>query len=148
MSTIREPGAASSDELRRRETFLEHLAHLIDNVETWGRQADWSTRRIEKTLHEPSGTYSAPGLLLQKEFCRILLDPIGSSSFGDEGIVDLYRMPEYDDVARLYFRDGQWRLRFTFPDAATTTKISDEASPPFSMEAFNRVLETMTRDAA
>lgn len=147
MSTIREPQAAVSDEIYRRELFLEHLARLIDNVEAWGREADWATRRIDKTIREPSGSYSAPGLLMQKEFCRVLLDPIGSSSFGDEGIVDLYRMPEYDDVARLHFRDGQWRLRFTSPDVATT-EISGGSSPPLSVENFKRVLETMARDAS
>lgn len=148
MSTTRESPVASSDENRRRENFLAHLGGLIDNVEAWARDADWSTRRIDKTMREASGTYPATGLLMQKEFCRILLDPIGSSSFGDEGVVDLYRMPEYDDVARLYFSDGQWRLHFVFAGGPATAEINDETSPPISADLFNRVLETMSRNAA
>ena len=148
MSTIRQPAVESNDAIRRRERFLAHLASLIDEVEAWAREADWSTRRIEKTLREASGSYSAPGLLMQKEFCRILLDPIGSSSFDDEGVVDLYRMPEYDDVARLYYSDGQWRLHFVFPGREPMAEISDETSPPLSADLFHRVLETISRNAA
>lgn len=147
MSTIRQPAVEADDDVTRRERFLTHLTKLIDDAERWARSADWSTRRIDKTMHEASIAYPAPGLLMQKEFCRILLDPIGSSSFGDEGVVDLYRMPEYDDVARLYFSDGQWRLHFVFPGDAATAEISDETSSPLSPDLFNRVLETIIRNA-
>lgn len=147
MSTAKQSNTDSVASSGDRERFLNHLARLIDLVETWARQSDWSTRRIEKTVRDELGEYSAPGLLMQKEFCRVLLDPIGSSSFGDEGVVDLYRMPEYDDVARLYFSEGQWHIHFVFPGAATTGEISNDTSPPLSTTLFNSVLETMTRNA-
>lgn len=148
MSSVKQTSLGTADEAVRHERFLTHLNELIYNVERWARGSDWSTRRIEKTLREAAGTYLAPGLLMQKEFCRVLLDPIGSSSFGDEGVVDLYRMPEYDNVARLYFSDGQWRLHFVFPGDASKSEINDGSSQPLSAILFNRVLETISRDAA
>lgn len=131
-----------------REAFLSRLADLADRIESWARMADWSTRRIDKAMRDAQGSYSAPGLLMQKEFCRILLDPIGTSSFGDEGVADLYRMPEYDDVARLYFSDGQWRVHFGFPGSIVPADISDATSPPLSQELLNNLLEAMSRHAA
>ncbi len=85
---------------------------------------------------------------MQKEFCRILLDPMGGASASDEAAADLYRMPEYDDVARLYFSDGQWRMHFVFPGADARPEISDATSPPLSQELLSDVLEAMSKHAA
>ena len=62
------------------------------------------------------GTYQAPALLLQQDTLRMLLEPIARTAPGADGVVDLYLMPAYDDIATLYFADGKWQLHYTFPD--------------------------------
>ena len=148
MSTIKQSDVAPRAGTAEREKVLGRLIDLRDRVEAWARQADWSTRRIDKTMRDASGSYSAPGLLMQKEFCRILLDPMNGASAGDEAAADLYRMPEYDDVARLYFSDGQWRMHFVFPGAKATPEISDATSPPLSQELLIEVLQVLSEHAA
>jgi len=148
MSIAKQSQAGAISVAGERDTFVAHVADLVNRVEIWAQQADWSTRRIEKSMRDSQGSYSAPGLLMQREFCRVLLDPIGASSSGDEGVVDLYRMPEYDDVARLYFSGGQWRLHFVFPGAAGSAEITDATSPQLSQELLNNVLDAMSRHAA
>src|SRR4051812_45415093 len=86
-----------------RETWLERLGRLVDSVDCWARELGWSTRRIEKPMKDPLlGSYKAPGLLMQEELHRIILDPIGHSSPGTEGVVDLYLMPAFDDIASFF----------------------------------------------
>lgn len=148
MSTIKQPNKQPPPGDTDRQILLGRLAELRDRIEAWAQHADWSTRRIEKTMRDASGSYAAPGLLMQKEFCRLLLDPIGGASAADEAAADLYRMPEYDDVARLYFSDGQWRLHFVFPGANTPTEIIDATSPPLSQELLIDVLQAMSQHAA
>lgn len=147
MSTIEQPNKQPPSADADREKFLSRLAELRDRIETWAQHADWSTRRIEKTMRDASESYSAPGLLMQKEFCRLLLDPIGGASAAEEAAADLYRMPEYDDVARLYFGDGQWRLHFVFPGAKVPAEISDATSSPLSQELLLDVLQAMSQHA-
>lgn len=148
MSTIKQASKLPNSVDGDRQKLLGRLAELRDNIEAWSQQADWSTRRVEKSMRDESGSYAAPGLLMQKEFCRILLDPLGGASAADEAAADLYRMPEYDDVARLYFSDGQWRLHFTFPGAKASPEISDATLPPLSRELFTDVLQAMSQHAA
>ena len=147
MSTTKQPNLETPEATARAKS-LGLLAELRDRIETWARQSDWSTRRIEKTIHDSSESYSAPGLLLQKEFCRILLDPLDGGSADDEAAADLYRMPEYDDVARLYFSGGQWHMHFMFPGAGVTPEISDASSPPLSQKLLIEALQAMSQHAA
>lgn len=99
------------DPAAARDEWLERLSNLIESVQTWAEELDWSTRRIEKELEDSEiGSYRAPALLLQKETNRLFLEPIARSAPGADGIVDLYRMPAYDDVATLYYVNGSWEL--------------------------------------
>ncbi len=83
------------------------LAALIDDVESWVKALDWSTRRIEKPMEDSQiGRYKAPSLLMQEGTDRVLLEPVARSAPGAEGVVDLYLMPAYDDIASLTFADG------------------------------------------
>jgi hypothetical protein len=94
------------------------------------------------------GTYTAPALLLQKETARMLLEPIARSAPGVDGIVDLYLMPAYDDIASLYFYDSTWHVHYMFPGSPTVATIKDAEQQPLSKESFEAVLDAMTTNAA
>jgi hypothetical protein len=88
------------------------------------------------------GSYSAPGLLLQKEYTRVLLEPLGHSAPGADGVVDLYLMPAYDDVATLLFIGGRWQVHYA-PGSLTKDKTK-----VFTKTAFQKVLAGLTENAA
>lgn len=120
-----------------RDEWLKCLTALVDSIEGWARELGWSTRRIEKQMKDSEiGDYEAPALLMQEETTRALLDPIGRSAVGAEGVVDLYMMPAFDDIARLVHRDGQWWLHV------------DEVEPrSLSRESLRGALESMKNHA-
>src|SRR4051794_14812622 len=87
-----------------RDEWIGRLNHLISEIEAWAHSLDWTARRIDKSMKDSLiGPYKAPGLLMQREFTRILLDPISRTTLGSEGLVDIYLMPALDDIASLYF---------------------------------------------
>ncbi len=60
-----------------KKTWLDRLGDLVTSVETWARELDWSTRRIEKKMRDSEiGAYRAPALIMQKETTRVILEPI------------------------------------------------------------------------
>ena len=63
-------------------------------------------------------------------------------------VVDLYLMPAYDDIASLYLMNGEWRLHYMLPGANSAGTVKDAESSPLSKEAFERVLDEMTANAA
>src|SRR5262249_50078611 len=78
--------------------WLKRLGDLVQQVESWARELDWATRRIDKTMEDSwLGSYKAPALIMQRETTRVLLEPIARTAPGAEGVVDLYLMPAYDD---------------------------------------------------
>lgn len=85
----------------------------------------------------------APALLMQKGPTRILLDPIARFAPGVNGVVNLYMMPGYDDIASLYFVEGDWRLHYQFEDAEGPPRIGEGESRPLTREALLGVLEMM-----
>ena len=138
--------ALGVDELRDR--WLERLAALIEQVDGWAKEMDWSTRRIEKIMDDSeAGNYKAPALLLQKETVRIILDPIGRASPGTEGIVDFYLMPAYDDIATLFWVKGEWLVRFVFPGSPTVVKNLRDSLRPFDKPTFEAILGEMMKNA-
>lgn len=132
----------------QRTEWLTRLSELVDSVQRWAEELGWATRRIDKRMEDPDlGVYPAPGLRLQRDFTQVLLEPIARSAPGAEGVVDLYLVPAYDDIASLYYHDGGWHLRSMVrgaPPIATTRKA---ASRPLSRERLRDVLEAMTENA-
>lgn len=124
--------------LKERETWIARATALVDQVEQWAKDLGWATRRIDKRLEDSRiGDHRVPALLMQQEIPRVLLEPIGASSLEAEGLVDLYLMPAYDDIARLYYSDDGWHI--LAPDGSGT---------PLSKQAFEDLLAEMKRNAA
>jgi hypothetical protein len=148
MSTTDAAKAPEINAENLREEWLDRLSKLVSLVQSFAHDLDWSTRAIEKSMEDAQiGAYTAPALILQFETVRVLLDPIARSAPGAEGVVDLYLMPAYDDIASLYFEDGVWRLHYMFPDASPVNTIREAAAEPLSKESLAKVLEEMRRHA-
>lgn len=135
-----------------RDAWLARLRDLLDEVASWAADLDWSKKEIQVVLRDATGEYPAPGLLLQKEAVKILLEPIASSAPGVEGVVDLYALPAYDDIASLYFADGEWTIRYVPADQPIETpsgtfSMPDAPPQPLSAESFAAVLESLKAHA-
>lgn len=129
---------AVADRERSKAEWLDSLAVLVDAVEGWSRELGWSTRRIEKTLDDSEiGPYQAPALIMQEETTRALLDPIGRSTPGSDGVVDLYLMPAFDDIARYHVRNGRvnrlgtlsWAVRVGLNAENSRSRVETKPSP-------------------
>jgi hypothetical protein len=142
MATADVPRKLTGDAAKTRDEWVARLSALVDSVEQWAQEDGWSTRRIEKQLEDSDiGTYQAPALLLQREFTKMLLEPIARSAPGAEGIVDLYRMPAYDDVASLYFHGGAWQLHHVRTSIPVERQVTLGSGRPLSKEAICDALQ-------
>lgn len=146
MSTITHPTLTAETANAIRDQWLARLTALVGTVRDWAVELGWSVREFNSSLDDSEiGTYDAPALLLQLETTRILLEPIARSAPGTEGIVDLYVMPAYDDIASFYFVDDEWRLHHTVPPSAT---VRDGEAVILSKGTLQKVLEGMRWNAA
>jgi hypothetical protein len=128
--------------------WLALLAELIVSVREWATDADWSTKVVEKPMEDTEiGTFRVPALLLQKELVKVLLEPIGRRGPGYEGLVDLYLMPQYDDIASVYYSNNRWNLHYQAPPESATANIREGKAKPLSKALFLKVLEEMRRHA-
>lgn len=149
MSGRKSPSAPRADTEKLRMDWLARLSQLVDTIDAWAKELGWSTRRIEKRIEDSEiGPYVAPALVFQEDTSRILLEPIARSAPGTEGVVDLYLMPAWDDIATLYHYGGEWRLHYVFPYTAATATIRSSESKPLSKETFAEVLDEMKKHAA
>ena len=139
----------SADPDAIRDAWIGRLDELVSNVEAWARSFDWTTRRVDKSMKDPViGPYQAPGLIMQKEFTRILLDPISRATPGSDGLVDIYMMPALDDIASLYFYEGRWNVHYRSPNDEAAATIPDAPARPLTRETLAEVLDGMAQHAA
>ena len=123
--------------------WLDRLSTLVDTVCRWGESLGWATRRIETKLKDSLiGTHIVPALLLQDGTTRIILQPVGRSAIGAEGVVELYVMPAYDDIATLYYHDGCWYLNHAAPGQPNPVDPR-QADRPLTEEVFQDVLNAL-----
>lgn len=141
----------SADALRRAKAvhgWLTMLAGLIGSVEGWAKELGWSPKRIEKPMEDSEvGRYAAPALLLQEETTKVLLEPITRSAPGAEGVVDLYLMPGYDDIASLYYYKNRWNLHYMSAEQKAVASIREAESKPLTKASLKKVLEEMKANA-
>ncbi len=143
-----EPNGTNGDINVIREEWLERLDRLVRDVEEWARSLDWATRRIDKSMNDETiGAYRAPGLLMQREFTRIILDPISRKTPGSEGCVDIYLMPAFDDIASIYFYDARWNVHYRLPIHEEAETIRDVPACPLTRETLAEVLDKMVEHA-
>src|SRR5271156_3614555 len=132
-----------------RDEWLRVLADLTSQVKSWAEELNWSTRQIPKKMKDSRlGSYEAPALLMQKETTRVLLDPVARFTPGADGVVDLYLMPAYDDIASLYLLNGEWRLHYMFAGTPTVATLKETGSRALSKETISQVLNEMSVNAA
>ncbi|MGC8641170.1 MAG: hypothetical protein ACP5XB_14990 [Isosphaeraceae bacterium] len=94
------------------------------------------------------GRYKAPAMLMQRETVEVILDPVGRFAPGTEGVVDLYLLPAYDDIASLYRVDGAWKLHYAFRSTATVARIKQAESMTLDESSLNRVLNEIAAHVA
>ena len=129
---------------KEREDWISLLDQLVTKVNAWV-QPDWATRVIKKAMGDSIlGEYEAPALLMQRDFARVLLEPITRFAPGADGVIDLYRMPAYDDIASLYRVDGEWKLHYSFRGGKRIAGIRNTEPLPFTEGNFLRVLNEIS----
>ena len=131
-----------------RHAWLELLGNLVTTVKGWAEAMGWATKLTEKKMDDHEiGNYKAPALLLQMEAARLFLEPITRAAPGAEGLVDLYRMPAYDDIASLYFYANRWNMHYMSPGALAIDNIREAEAKPLTKDTFKAVLNEMSNDA-
>ena len=135
-----------SDAQRR---FLGLVHELVRQVAVWAEPAGWATSRYAKRMCAPDrSVFEIPALYLQRGPTRLLLDPVAFDVPGAEGLVDLYLMPTYDDMASLYFREGRWAIHYAHPSDPTAPAAIDKVEPvPLDEPNLLRVLDTIASHA-
>ncbi|MEX0977762.1 MAG: hypothetical protein WDZ48_02860 [Pirellulales bacterium] len=134
------------DELR--DEWLERLTSLLGTVEEWAKELGWSILAIKKRLDDAEiGRYTAPAMLLQRDTVRVVMEPIARVAPGARGVVDLYLLPGYDDIASLYFVAGKWQVHYMFSNEPTVGDIRRTPARPLSKQTLADILEAMTQNA-
>lgn len=131
-----------------RQEWLAKLRRLVEEVKQWAESLGWATKAVEKKMEDPEiGNYKGPALLLQEEVVRLFLEPVSRAAPGAEGVVDLYRMPAYDDIASLYYYSGKWNAHYLFPGTPTVGNIREAEAKPLTKETLRAILDEMKKDA-
>jgi len=116
-----------------RPEWLEKLRKLVATVKGWADELDWATRTVDKKMEDAEiGNYKAPALLLQQETVRLFLEPVARAAPGTEGVVDLYLMPSYDDIASLYYYNNRWNVHYMFDRAPTLGNVREAEAKPLT----------------
>ena len=145
MSQLKMPKKPVPDWEQVRDEWVRAVEQLVADVEAWCEANGWPTRRIEKRLDDSQiGEYAAPAVLIQVDLVKLLLEPVARFVPGGNGLIDLYRMPQYDDVASIYWRGSQWHVHY--PVLKQNTMKPREGDPPFveddKVEMFTREVFT------
>ena len=149
-----DPGAAREEiqteiaaRMKHRSIWLDRLASLVGQVEQWAREMGWSTRRVEKNSMTPDR--QAPGAGAA-DAGRHLPDSARTDRAicaGAEGVVDLYLMPAYDDIASLYYYGNRWNLHYTIPWDQAGGPVRESEALPLSKETLAKVLAELRQNA-
>lgn len=130
-----------------RHAWLQLLGKLVTTIKGWAEDLEWATKLTEKKMDDHEiGNYKAPALLLQNKVARLFLEPITRAAPGAEGLVDLYRMPAYDDIASLYYYAKVWNIHYMPPGTPVVSNIREVDPKPLTKEIFQAILEEMSKD--
>ncbi len=143
-------GNVSATDLPREvDDWLEVIKGLIDDVKAWAETAGWETRLTARDVKEKGGVrYEAPVLVLDRDEAEVSLVPVTREVPGADGLVDVYLMPDFDDVASLYREKGQWFFSYAFHPDPTVARSAIETERFLLDEAsFNRVVNDIAAHA-
>lgn len=129
--------------------WLSHLAELVEHVQAWSAASGWSGRRTSKHMVEKGvGRYEVPVLVLDRGNTEVALVPVARQDPEARGLVDLFLMPAYDDVASLSLEEGRWFIHDTIPPGLMETHPEVKAQRlPLDEGNLNRVLEAIAGSA-
>ena len=129
--------------------WLDHLNVLVESVQEWSAASGWRSRLTSKHLAEKGlGRYEVPVLVLDRDDAEVSLVPVARQVPGADGLVELFRMPDYDAVASLYLEEGQWFIHYAFtPDPAEARSVIETERFPLEEGSLNRVLDDITTAA-
>lgn len=135
--------------IEQRKQFQSRIDDLVNKVRGWVEPHEWVTKAYPKKMRDGDNQiYELPALFLQKGPTRLLLDPVAYDVPGAEGVVDLYLMPTYDDMASLFFDQGDWTIHYTFPhDSVGTGSLADVQALPLREETIIEVLDSIATHA-
>jgi hypothetical protein len=147
-STKAELEEIARERVAERADWIQRVSDLVKTVEGWSKEFGWSTKRIDKKIEDTRlGNHKAAGLVMQEDAVRVLLEPISASAPGSDGLVDLYLMPGYDDIANLYHRVDGWHVHYVFPTKKPIGGIKEGESRPLSKKILGVVLSEMKKNA-
>jgi len=129
--------------LKDRDAWIERVTSLVSEVEKWARELGWATRRLSKKLDDSwIGDHRVPSLHMQDDLCRVVLEPVGRSAPGAEGVIDLYAIPVGEHMAALYYYDGRWNLHYQM-DRDSSVPVAQATALRLSKKALGKVLSEM-----
>ncbi|CAN5403444.1 hypothetical protein BH10PLA2_BH10PLA2_14860 [soil metagenome] len=133
----------------RAMQFKKRVEALVEEVRSFAEPHEWVTKPYPKKFRDADQSiYMIPALFLQKGPVRVLLDPVAYDVPGSEGVVDLYLMPTYDDMASLYFENGHWLIRYAYPATSMEQAQLVEADAILLDEvSINQVLDSIAANA-
>lgn len=144
----REREKVAPGRMARQREWLDRLTQLVTTVRGWAEELEWATRAVTKEMEDAEiGDYSAPALLLQQDATRLFLEPIAREAPGTEGVVDLYLMPSYDDIASLYYHHRRWNIQYVFQKTSAAPASREGEAKPLTKAAFRKVLDQMKAHA-
>ena len=133
--------------VEERVAWIQRVSDLVQTFEKWAKDFGWSTKRIERKIEDNRlGTHKVAGLVIQEDAVRVLLEPISATAPGADGLVDLYLMPGYDDIASLYHDQNGWHAHYVFPTQQAGSFREGE-SRPVTRETLGAILAEMKKNA-
>ncbi|HEU5117627.1 MAG TPA: hypothetical protein VFT74_13365 [Isosphaeraceae bacterium] len=130
--------------------WLAKLNELVTSIRRWAEASGWQTKPLTKPIMDREvGRYEVPMLVMLRDEWDIVLSPIARPTPGQDGIVDFYLMPGYEDLFRLRFDGETWIIQNVLPRDKTAPRpvLADDERLPLSEETFRRVLNAITGHA-
>ena len=147
MTELKPPTKPIPDWQSARDAWVHDVEGLVTEVDGWCRAEGWATRIIPRRLRDNQlGEHVVPALLLQVEFAQLMLEPVSPNVPGSDGLVELYLMPRYDTIARVYREHGDWRT-YAGPDWNRTDDFSTTGNVPLQHGLFVWIVTRMVEDA-
>lgn len=140
------PGTTHTHDEQKPTLWQMRLESLLAQLMEWAKDFNWPVRKISKSMTDQNGhAYAAPALIIQCDTARVMIEPVTDSSPGTEGVVDLYVMPGYDDIATLYYYDQAWHLQRAgdFAEISARQGSSNTSSQLLTQVEFQSIIHEL-----